>query len=513
MQGVTAMSSAMPRFEVRPSATAAETLWVPVFQDARKKPFTPAKDLAERVRLLSRAEVMTGAAKSIQFLRYAGGKGAEHALLSGMGQPDVATAEELRQSGASVGVRLKAEKVGSVHLRLEDLRKGLEPKGRLSWEEALEALLEGLALSRYEVLHRKSGKDANRYKQALTIAVVASSRADQTRVKGVFDRVTATAESMFVTRDWSNEPANFGTPEFYSQQAMKIARAHGLKARVMKESECRREKMGLLLAVGQGSERESRVVIVEYSPKGAERGKSLVLVGKGVTFDTGGISIKPSAKMEDMKHDMSGAATVFGAILLASRLKVRNRVVAIMGFVENMPDGTAVLPSAVVAGRNGKTVEIINTDAEGRLVLADLLDYSKHFKPDAIVDVATLTGAVGYVLGNQACGLFANDDSLAEQLSELGERTGERMWHLPLFDGYLNTLRSEYADLKNCSASAEGGTATAAMFLKQFVPKDVAWAHLDIAYTAWDLGHLPYHPKKGGSGAHVRALARLAAEL
>jgi leucyl aminopeptidase len=488
-----------------------ETIWVPVFQDARKKPFSAAKDQADRLRQLARSEVMTGAAKSLLLLRYAGGKAGEHALFSGLGPADTAGGEDFRLAGGTVGSRLKAEKLTSLHIRLDDLRKGLE-KGRVGWEEALEAFLEGMALSRYEILAHKSGKDAVRYKSPMTVTVVAPSRGDQEKAKGIFARVLAMAEAVFVARDWSNQPANIGTPEYYAKEAQRLTKGKGVRVRVMSEAELKREKMNLLLCVGQGSDRESKVVIAEYTPKGAS-GKTVVLVGKGVTFDSGGISIKPSAKMEDMKHDMSGAATVFGAILLASALKVRNRVVAIMGFVENMPSGNATVPSAVVTARNGKTVEIINTDAEGRLVLADLLDYSKRFKPDAMVDVATLTGAVGYVLGNQACGMFSNDDGLAEQLCKLGDATGEKMWHLPLYDGYLATLRSEYADMKNCSASTEGGTATAAMFLKQFVPKDVAWAHMDVAYTAWDQGGVAYHPKRGASGAHVRALARLAAEL
>lgn len=509
------MSSGMPQFEVRSTFSTADTLWVPVFQDRRKKPVTAAKDLQEILKKLARAEVMTGAAKTVQFIRFAGKAGAEHLLLSGSGAPDTVTGEDLRLTGGAVSTRLKGEKSASVAIRLEDLRKGLEPAGRLGWEEALEALLEGLTLARYEILSYKSeGKKAVvRYKSALQVTVVCGSKADQERVKGIFARVTAAGEAVFLARDWSNEPCNVGTPDYYAKSAAKAARAAGLKCKIMTASEARRERMGLLLAVAQGSDREARVVIAEYNPKRAEKGsKTVVLVGKGVTFDSGGISIKPSAKMEDMKHDMSGASTVFGALLLAAKLKSRNRVIAIMGFVENMPSGGAVNPSAVVTARNGKTVEIINTDAEGRLVLADLLDYAARFKPDTMIDVATLTGAVGYVLGNQACGLFSNDDELAAQLKDVGERTGERMWHLPLYEGYLGTLKSEYADMKNCSASTEGGTATAAMFLKQFVPKDVAWAHLDIAYTAWDLGQTAYHPRRGGTGAHVRALARFAIE-
>jgi leucyl aminopeptidase len=257
------------------------------------------------------------------------------------------------------------------------------------------------------------------------------------------------------------------------------------------------------------------MVVVEYNPKpvkGAPAPKTLAFVGKGITFDTGGISLKPGARMEEMKHDMTGAATVFGAVLLASRLKVPNRVVGIMAFAENMPDGNAIVPGTVVTGRAGKSVEINNTDAEGRLVLADALDYAHDFKPDAIVNLATLTGAIGVSLGKYFSGLFANDDGLVRALKDACASQGEKLWEMPATDEYFDDLKTDSADMRNVAPDSYGGAIRAAVFLKQFIKPKQAWAHLDIATLANGVTYLSYIPKRGASGLFVRTLARLAAD-
>ncbi len=318
------------------------------------------------------------------------------------------------------------------------------------------------------------------------------------------------ANAVNVTRHWSNEPSNFGTPVFYAEEATRLAKEVGLKIRVLDEKECAKENMRLFLGVGQGSERESRVVILEHVPrrKGTKRPRKIALVGKGVTFDSGGISIKPSSFMENMKHDMTGAASVMGAMLLAARWEVSQHVIGLMAFTENMPDGHAIQPGNILTARNGKTVEIINTDAEGRLVLADALDYVQELKPDVVIDLATLTGAVGVALGKICSGLMGNDDGLIESLRKAGDRAGEKLWQLPLFDEYLEDIKSEVADLKNSVNDSSGGTIRGAMFLKQFIRKGVAWAHLDIAGVAYNVSHLPYFPKRGASGSMVRTLGQ-----
>ena len=281
----------------------------------------------------------------------------------------------------------------------------------------------------------------------------------------------------------------------------------------MTEAEAAKEKMGLFLGVGQGAQRERSFVVLEYVPKGVKKYKTIALVGKGVTFDSGGISIKPSMRMEDMKHDMTGAATVMGAIALAASWKVPHRVIAMMAFTENMPDGNAIQPGNVLTSRSGKTVEIINTDAEGRLILADALDYAQDSEPDVIVDVATLTGAVSIALGKQCCAVLGNNDHVMESLCRAGKSNGEKIWQLPLFDEYFDDLKSDCADMKNAANDSYGGTIRGAIFLKQFIKKEIPWAHLDIAAMAYNLGHVSYYPKKGASGAYVRTLAQFIADF
>jgi leucyl aminopeptidase len=232
-----------------------------------------------------------------------------------------------------------------------------------------------------------------------------------------------------------------------------------------------------------------------------------------VTFDTGGISIKPSAKMEDMKHDMTGAATVFGATLLASKLKIKNRVVCVMGFVENMPSGHATTPSSIVRARNGKTVEIINTDAEGRLVLGDALDLAQDYAPDCVINAATLTGAVGVALGKVRAGVMTNSQPLLDQLVGVANLQHERVWQLPLDDEYFEDIKTPYADMMNSANNPLGGTIRGGIFLKQFIRPGTPWVHMDIAYTANDVPGVPYLPARGGTGMHVRTLAQFAEQF
>jgi leucyl aminopeptidase len=269
--------------------------------------------------------------------------------------------------------------------------------------------------------------------------------------------------------------------------------------------------MTLFLAVGEGSIRESKVVIMEYNPKkGAKGSKHIAYVGKGVTFDSGGISLKPGMRMEDMKHDMTGAATMIGATLLAARLGSKNKLTTILVFAENMIGGNALQPGNVITSRNGKTVEIINTDAEGRLILADALDLAQDYKPDLIIDSATLTGAVSVALGKLASALFSNDDKLTKAILKSTETTEEALWELPLWDEYFEDLKSHYADMMNSANDGNGGTIRGAIFMKQFIKEGMKWAHIDLANRAYDQGMYPYNPRKGASGTFVRTFAHFA---
>jgi leucyl aminopeptidase len=494
------------------TATGVDTDICAVFQDSGKKAISPKGSYSGVVEKLRKSGAYEAKAGSIQFLRLLDkgiAKGAENVLLLGMGPVTELTEEKIRQLGGTVWSKLVAEKAKKVAVEVDGFFavSGTQESLKTRW---IRAFSEGLILSAYRFNKYKTHGDSVKTAEPIgpsQFIFVTHDKNLKTQLDTELEQVAAVGEAVTVTRDWSNEPSNYGTPVYFAEEAKKLAKKHGLKCKVLTEQDAAKEKMGLFLGVGQGAERESRMVVLEYTPKGIKNPKTLALVGKGVTFDSGGISIKPSMKMEDMKHDMTGAATVMGAMILAAEWEVPNRVIAVMVFCENMPDGNAIQPGNILTSRNGKTVEVINTDAEGRLILADALDYVQDLKPDAIVDVATLTGAVSIALGKQCCGVMGNDESLIQAVRSAGDSCGERIWELPLFDEYFDDLKSDYADMKNSANDSYGGTIRGAIFLKQFIKKGMAWAHLDIAATAWNLGHKSYFPKHGASGAYVRTLA------
>ncbi|MFN2385587.1 MAG: leucyl aminopeptidase [Thermoanaerobaculia bacterium] len=306
------------------------------------------------------------------------------------------------------------------------------------------------------------------------------------------------AQAVAWARDLGNTPANDLGPAEFASEAARVARSAGLRLQVLEKRAIERERMAGLLAVNWGSARPPLFLIAEYAPPAA-RGTA-VLVGKGITFDSGGISIKPAAAMGEMKYDMMGAATVLACVRVARALELPVRVVALAPLTENMPGGSACRPGDILRMRNGKTVEVENTDAEGRLVLADALSYAEKFAPDVLLDFATLTGAVVVALGHECAGLMTPDDGLARDLLAAGEVTGERVWRLPVWDDYRENLKSEWADMKN-TAGRHGGTVNAGVFLKEFVPKGVPWAHVDVAGVAhFEKEHAGYDPGATGFG-------------
>ena len=306
------------------------------------------------------------------------------------------------------------------------------------------------------------------------------------------------AEAVAWARDLGNTPANDLGPAEFAREASRMAKRAGLSLQVLEKRQIKRERMAGLIAVNSGSARPPLFLIAEYAPRTA-RGTA-VLVGKGITFDSGGISIKPAAAMGEMKYDMMGAATVLACVWVARALKLPVRVVALAPLTENMPGGSACRPGDILRMRNGKTVEVENTDAEGRLVLADALSYAAKFHPDVLLDFATLTGAVLVALGHECAGLMTPDEALARELVAAGEVTGERVWRLPVWDDYRENLKSEWADMKN-TAGRHGGTVNAGVFLKEFVPKGVPWAHVDVAGVAhFEKEHAGYDPGATGFG-------------
>jgi leucyl aminopeptidase len=376
---------------------------------------------------------------------------------------------------------------------------------------SVQALAEGALLASYRFAdYRKNGEDAPGRVASLALllprgsALRPSREAAQTGV--------AIAESQNLARRLSDLPANALPPEALAAEARRVGREHGLRVRVLDVPAMRRLGMGGILAVGGGSSNPPRLIALEYRPgAGKGRGKAarrpVCLVGKGITFDSGGISIKPSAGMDEMKHDMSGAAAVIGALRAAAELELPTPVVGVIGAAENMPSGTAYRPGDVVTSMAGKTIEVLNTDAEGRVVLADALHYARTtWKPDALIDLATLTGAMVVALGHQVTGLFGNQPKLVELVRAAGEAAGERAWPMPLLDQHKEEIRSEIAEIKN-TGGRPAGSSTAAAFLWHFVG-DTPWVHLDIAGTGWTSKPGPIQ-RKGATGVGVRLLVEL----
>ena len=337
-------------------------------------------------------------------------------------------------------------------------------------------------------------------KEQKRIAIHGTLIAPDADAKKLNAQAQVLAKAIETIRDLGNTPCNVLTPAELASRAEEVAKRAGVKCTVYGKREITRMKMGGLLAVNRGSVEEPRFVVMEYSPRKAK--KHVALVGKGITFDSGGISIKPSEKMEEMKFDMCGAAAVIGIMEAVAGLELPVKVTGIFAATENLPSGSAYKPGEIITMMNGKTVEIVNTDAEGRMILGDALHYASRLEPDHILDYATLTGACVVALGSEASGLFSNDDELAQKLIESGERVGERLWRLPAWDEYKDLIRSEWADMKN-SGGRWGGAISAAVFLKEFVDCP-SWAHLDIAGTAYAESETP-REARGATGAGLRS--------
>ena len=344
--------------------------------------------------------------------------------------------------------------------------------------------------------------------QKPTLAGLTVGGPDAAAARKAFKPLDRLADGVFLTRDLVSEPPNVMYPETLAAQGEAL-RELGVEVEVLGEDAMRDLGMGSLLGVGQGSVRESKLLVMQWKG-GGEKDQPVAFVGKGVTFDTGGISIKPAAGMEDMKWDMGGSGVVIGLMKALAGRKAKCNAVGVAGLVENMPSGAAQRPGDIVTSMSGQTVEVLNTDAEGRLVLADALWYTQdRFKPKFMIDLATLTGAIIIALGNENCGLFANNDELADRIAAAGKAAGEPAWRMPLGEAYDKLLTSDAADVKNIGGRG-AGSITAAQFLQRFV-NDVPWAHLDIAGVTWSKKDRPTVPK-GGTGFGVQLLDRLVAE-
>jgi len=430
------------------------------------------------------------------------------AVLLGLGSRTKVKSETLRRAAGNLGRHARKLKLKRVVLVLPAL------KGKKGVEKAAAAMTEGFVLGAYRVPSRgksKAGRPGrkNRKTSLPALTVLARDAGALPRVRTGVRYGMAVAHGAWLVRDLVNRPGNELQPRGLAAEARKLARSQGLACKVMGKADLVRIKAGGILAVGQGSAHPPCLIQIEYRG-GKANAPTVCLVGKGITFDTGGISLKPSQNMDRMKYDMSGAAAVLGILSAARSLKLPLNVVGVIAAAENMPGPAAYKPGDIITQLDGTTVEVVNTDAEGRIVLGDALAWAVKKKPDALVDLATLTGACAVALGSQAVAMMANDDDLAGRMESAGVKSGERVWRLPLWKEYRRLLTSDVADQRN-AGGREAGTIAAGMFLETFVDAH-PWVHLDIASTAWSEASRE-HRSKGGTGVGVALVTRFLAEF
>lgn len=480
---------------------AADTIIVNLFDDVS----TPGgatgavnDALAGAIAELIASGDLTGKAGEVGLFYPRGAIPATRVLVVGLGKRNEFDLEGVRRAAAAAIKRARDLHANHVATIVHGAGiAGLEAKA------AAQAAVEGSLLALYEYDAPKQREEEPHEIASLTIVEFAEGKLAE--IQAGVDTAVAIANGVTLARDLVNMPPNVATPTKLAQTARQIGEEHTMNVTVGGRKWAAKHNMGAFLAVAQGAGEKPKFIVMEHNPT-REDLPTIVLVGKGITFDTGGISLKPSANMGAMKSDMGGAAAVLGTMKTVGLLDLPLRVIGIVPATENMPDADAYRPADVITASNGKTIEIISTDAEGRMVLADGLVYASRYNPDAVIDLATLTGSCIVALGkDMAAGLFSTDDTLRQRLTAAGEATHERVWPLPLWDDYKEAIKSDVADIKN-SGGRMGGVATSAMFLKQFT--DYTWAHLDIAGMALTEKGNPYTPS-GGTGYGVRLLVEM----
>lgn len=448
------------------------------------------------VKALIRDKDFKGEKNETSVLRTRGKLDVKRVLLVGLGKEKDYDLEMARQFAATSSRYFEGLKLKSFCVALPPLCKGTRVV------DVAQAVAEGANLSLYHFDKFKTEKKEKR--EPVRKVDVCCERKDLREVSNGVNVGAIISDSVNVARDLANNPANRGTPSILAEKAREVARKNRLECKVLGEKDVERLGMGAFLAVAKGSDEPSKFIVMEYFG-GKKGGETVAVVGKGVTFDSGGISLKPSKGMDDMKFDKSGGSAVIGVMQAATRLKLPLNVIGIIPATENMPSGKATKPGDIVKSYLGKNIEVANTDAEGRLVLADALAYANKYKPKAIIDLATLTGACIIALGKFAIGMLGNDEKLMGKIEVAGKATHERVWELPLWEEYEDMIKSEVADVRNIgSETGDAGTITAAAFLKKFVGK-TRWAHLDIAGTAYSSERGPYRAK-GATGVGVRLI-------
>jgi leucyl aminopeptidase len=478
----------------------ADLLIVPVFEDDNlsDEPDLDSASGGEYSAARRRGEF--GGKPFEQLLTPLGGDGwkARRALFVGAGGRGDITTERIRRIATIGGLFARQRRLGSIAILW---RAATE---RMPADRAVQALTEGAVVANYEGTSYKTSGPPVAWLERVQLRV--AGKVDD----AALERGRVLGECTNMARELSNEPGNVLTPRAFAERAATLAKEARLGVEVLDEKRIAELRMGLLLGVARGSDQPPRVIVLRHEPKSAPKGVVLGLVGKGITFDTGGISIKPSENMDRMKDDMSGGAAVICAMIALSRLNAPVACIGVIPATENMPSGHAMKPGDILTSAEGKTVEVLNTDAEGRLILGDALWYARTLGVTHLVDVATLTGACVVALGKTTSGLFGRPTEWVEHVRLASERAGDRSWPMPLFDDYKDLLKSEIADFTNTGGRA-GGAISAALFIKEFVG-DLPWVHMDIAGTAWAEEAKPYQPK-GATGVGVRTLAELALDV
>ena len=448
--------------------------------------------------VLARRE-FTGKPNQVIYLPAGRNVAASRIVLTGLGKREEYNPEKARQAAGKASTFCREWNLKEVVVWLDVFLDST-----VAFEEVVVALVEGAILSLYRFIKYKTDEEEQQ-KEIARLRVLTENRRQLAPLKKAVAYAELTSQAANRARDLTNAPSNEVTPAALADYARRLSRRATLKCRVMGPAELKRRNMNGILGVGKGSSNTPRFIILEHVPRRPAAGP-IVLIGKGITFDSGGISIKPSAKMDEMKGDMAGAAAVLCTLDVVSQLNLPLHVVGLVPAAENLPSGTAYKPGDILRTASGKTVEILSTDAEGRLLLADALHYASRYKPEAVIDLATLTGACVIALGEHASGLLGTDRTLIERIKRAAELTWERVWELPLWDDYAETLKSEVADTTN-TGGRPAQAIVAAKFLQKFIG-DYPWTHIDIAGTAGIEKEKPYNPK-GATGVGVRLLSRL----
>lgn len=437
-----------------------------------------------------------GKINQISLLHTIGEIPAKRILLAGLGKKKEFSIDRIRQAMGCASKYLR--RIGVKKITTLLYRDGLSG---MSVSDYAQAVVEGAILGLYQFNEYRT-QNLDEIREITELIVVGEDNIDEIKKGAKIGEIIAHATNF--ARDLVNHPSNYVTPRKMAEAAKDIAREYGLICKILDRTDMEKLGMGGLLGVSKGSQEPPKFIILEYQGT-TKKMNPIALVGKSITFDSGGISLKPSEKMEQMKDDMSGGASVLGCMLAVARLKVPVNIVGLLPATENMPSGSAIKPGDVLKTMSGKTIEVISTDAEGRMILADALTYATRYKPAAIIDLATLTGACVIALGNFAIGLMGNNNELIGRIKKAGELSGERVWELPLWEEYSEQIKSDIADMKNVGGRA-AGTITAGAFLSKFV-EDYPWVHLDIAGTSWNESDRPYITK-GGTGIGVRLLTQ-----